>query len=161
MKLAHRAQLALNTARMVFFLFALGFGILAIFIIGFRLLSGPLPVQQLSYSELLQQIDNENVRSATILTSKKSGIKIAGVIKVPEKSFTVPLETTQIENLRKHLVRAGVPTTSAEELETGSLGRYVVVGQTIVVFAIFLALVLWRYKKAILESKRLRSLEGK
>lgn len=145
---------------MLFLLFAFGVGILAIFVIGFRLLSGPPPVQQLSYSELLQQIDNGNVRSATILTSKKSGIKIAGAIKVPEKSFTAPLETTQIENLRKHLVQAGVPTTSAEELEIGSLGRYVVIGETVVVFAIFFAVVLWRLKKAILESRRLRSLEG-
>jgi hypothetical protein len=101
------------------------------------------------------------VRSATILTSKKSGIKIAGVTKLPEKSFTVALENSEIESLRKHLVQAGVPTTSAEELETGSLGRYVVFGQTIVIFVIFFALVLWRLKKAILESKRLRSLEGK
>jgi len=161
MNSAHRARLALNTAKMVFFLFALGFGILAIFIIGLRLLSGPLPVQQLSFSELLHQIDSGNVRSATILTSKKSGTKIAGVINVPEKSFTVPLENSEIENLRKHLVQAGVSTTSAEELETGSLGRYVVIGQTIVAFVIFFALVLWRLKKAILESKRLRSLEEK
>ena len=160
MNLAHRARVALNTAQMLFLLFAFGVGILAIFVIGFRLLSGPLPVQQLSYSELLQQIDNENVHRATILTSKKSGTKISGATKVPEKSFTVPIETTQIENLRKHLVQAGVPTTSAEELEIGSLGRYVVIVGTVVVFAIFFAVVLWKLKKAILESRKLRSVEG-
>lgn len=161
MNRAPRVRLALNAAQKVFLVFVFGCGVLAVFVMGFRLLSGPLPVQQLSYSELLQQIDNRNVRSATILTSKKSGIKIAGVIKVSEKSFTVPLETTQLEELRKHLVQAGVPTTSAEELEIGSSGRYVVIGATLLFFLVFFAAVLWQMKRVKLESRRLRTLEGK
>jgi ATP-dependent Zn protease len=160
MNFAHRARSTLNTGRMVFFVFALGVGILLIFVISFRLISGQSAAQTLNYSELLQQLDNGNVRSATIVTSK-SGVEISGVLKLQEKSFTVPLESGDVENLRKRLAQAGVPTSSAEKLERGSLRTYEVIGETVAVFVIFFAVVIWGLKKAILESKRLRSLEGK
>jgi|HubBroStandDraft_4_1064222.scaffolds.fasta_scaffold100561_1 hypothetical protein len=96
MNVALRARLALNTARTVFFLFAFGFGILAIFIIGFRLISGHSPAEKLTESELIQQIDNGNERRATIITSK-SGVEISGVFKLQGKSFTVPLESGDVE----------------------------------------------------------------
>ena len=160
MNLAHRARLALNTARMVFFLLALGLGILAIFVIAFRLISGHSPAQKLPYSELVQQIDNGNVRSATIITSK-SGVEISGVLKLQDKSFAVPLKSGDVENLRNRLTQAGVPTSSAEKLDLGSLRTYEVIGETVVAFVIFLAVVLWRLKKAMLEFRKLRSLEDK
>jgi hypothetical protein len=103
MNVALRARLALNTARTVFFLFAFGFGILAIFIIGFRLISGHSPAEKLTESELIQQIDNGNERRATIITSK-SGVEISGVFKLQGKSFTVPLESGDVE---KRLAQAG------------------------------------------------------
>jgi hypothetical protein len=98
MNRALRVRLEFNAAQKMFLIFVFGCGVLAIVIMAVRLISGPLPVQQLTYSELLQQINNGNVRDATILTSKKNAVKVAGVIKVPEKSFRVPLERTEIEN---------------------------------------------------------------
>ena len=161
MNLGRRIQLALNVAHRVFLFFVLGCGVLIIVLVGFRMLSGPLPVQQLSYSELLQQVDNRNVSRATILTPKNGAVKISGVLKLPEKRFEMPLESGEVENLHKHLVQAAVPTTSAEELERGSVGAYAVIGSMILFFIIFFSVVLWMMKKAKLASKRLRSLEGK
>jgi ATP-dependent Zn protease len=161
MNLALRLRLALNAANKVFLFFVFGCGVLAIVLIGFRLLSGPLPVQQLTYSELLQQVANRNVSEATILTSKNNAVTVSGVLKTPEKRFKVPLEIKEVENFRKHLVQAAVPTTSAAELERGSFGAYAVIGSMVLFFIIFFSVVLWMMKKTKLESRRLRSQDGK
>jgi ATP-dependent Zn protease len=160
MTVGHRFRFGFKVLRAIALCFVLGCGLLLVALVLFRFVSGRVPVRQLNYSELIQEIDKGNVSKASIDTSKDS-LDVTGILRHPENSFSVPLEQMQIEDLRKHLSQAGTQTSIAEKVEPGSIKAYGLIGEIVLFLIAFFLVVGWQLNRALKDLRMLRAQENK
>jgi ATP-dependent Zn protease len=159
MKAGQTVQLGVNTIRRMMLAFIFGCGVLMIVVVTVRFFSGPLPTRNLSYSDLIQEIDQGNVREATIRTSKVRA-DVTGHLRKSADLFEVQLQTAEIESLKFHLQQGHIPTTSAEIVEPGSFGYYAFFAGVILFFPVFFFIVIMKMKALKLKSQKLRSTQS-
>jgi ATP-dependent Zn protease len=93
-------------------------------------------VPTMQYSELIQQVDRNNVRNAAFEISRDS-VEVLVELREPQEQFKTTVATGKTEDLTNRFSQKGVPTTTAEVLARDSLAFYVAIAFVVLFFALW------------------------
>ena len=118
---------------MLRFIFWLGIVIVAIVLLKIWFLP---QVPTMQYSELIQQIDRNNVRNAEFEISKDS-VEVLVELREPQEQFKTTAPKGKTEDLTNRLSQKGVPIAAVEVLARGSPAFYGAIAFVVLFFALW------------------------